>query len=333
MLSENRMRWQFQPGHYEAWYATLSQLATRTGFWIRYTLSSPEETHGNPSGRVWFARFDPEDSARSFGVNRRFDIIDLESHEDPFSLRIGDCELSDGQMRGRLDSAERKIEWDLSWSPSPTVHRHLPSVAYVGSWADTRVLSPNLNVAVSGKIIVDDEQYLFDGDPLGQSHLWGRKHAYRWAWAHLNTFSDRKTVLEALTVQIRRGPIVVPHLSMMTLHLDGEIIELREPWQLPFVRAQENVGELVMRATTPRYRIDLSITAPRESLLMAEYVDPDGDSAYCHHTECGHATLRIARREGLRYVPYRTLETEAAHVEWGMRGGDSKVHLRHEAID
>ena len=52
----NRMRWAFQRGHYEVWYATLSHLASRTGFWIRYTLEAPEEGHGEPYAQLWFAR-------------------------------------------------------------------------------------------------------------------------------------------------------------------------------------------------------------------------------------------------------------------------------------
>ena len=65
---------------------------------------------------------------------------------------------------------------------------------------------------------------------------------------------------------------------------------------------------------------------------MAEYVDPDGDPAYCHHTDCAHAIVRVERREGLRFVPFRTLETEMAHVEWGARAGDPRVKLRHQAV-
>ncbi len=42
----NRMRWEFQRGHYEVWYATLTHLPSRTGFWIRYTLAAPTEGHG-----------------------------------------------------------------------------------------------------------------------------------------------------------------------------------------------------------------------------------------------------------------------------------------------
>ena len=71
----NRMRWAFQRGHYEVWYATLSHLASRTGFWIRYTLEAPEADHGEPYAQLWFARFDGNDAARTFGINKKLMMI------------------------------------------------------------------------------------------------------------------------------------------------------------------------------------------------------------------------------------------------------------------
>src|SRR6185503_14773833 len=98
-------------------------------------------------------------------------------------------------------------EWDLSWIPSESAHLHLPDAAYLGHWADTQVLAPNLNVAARGRITVDGERYELDGAPLGQTHLWGKKHAYSWAWSHCNAFEgDRGAALESLTVRLRRGP-------------------------------------------------------------------------------------------------------------------------------
>src|SRR3954465_9657968 len=90
----NRMRWQFQRGHYEVWYAPATHLASRTGFWIRYTLEAPEEGHGEPYAQLWFARFDREQPDRTFGFNKKFPIAELRQEPAPFRIRIADGELT-----------------------------------------------------------------------------------------------------------------------------------------------------------------------------------------------------------------------------------------------
>src|SRR5262249_32303481 len=98
------MRWDGGRGHYEVWYATLSDPATRNGFWIRMTLEAPFPEHGDPYCQLWFARFDPARPGRTFGVNRRFPIEMLAGDRAaPVVVRIGDHELSDGGMRGRIE--------------------------------------------------------------------------------------------------------------------------------------------------------------------------------------------------------------------------------------
>ena len=51
-----------------------------------------------------------------------------------------------------------------------------------GGLGETTVYRPNILVPVSGTITVDGETVQLAGEPGGQTHLWGRKHAYAWAW-------------------------------------------------------------------------------------------------------------------------------------------------------
>src|SRR5206468_675229 len=128
MRDANRMRWEFQPGHYEVWYATFSHPQTQTGFWIRYTLEAPKSGHGSPSARLWFARFDGNEPSRTFGFSRGFGIDQLRHEPDPFRLRIGDAELRSDGMKGALAAPTEghAVSWDLTWQPSERVHLMLP---------------------------------------------------------------------------------------------------------------------------------------------------------------------------------------------------------------
>jgi hypothetical protein len=335
----NRMRWEFQRGHYEVWYATLSHRASDTGFWIRYTLEAPLEGHGEPYAQLWFARFDGAHPERNFGINRKFSVGDLLQEPAPFRVRIGDNEITDGGMKGHLAGDGHDAGWQLEWTPSPRVHHLLPSPVYKASFAETLVLSPNQNVAARGTITVDGERYVLDGDPLGQTHIWGKKHAYSWAWAHCNGFDgDRGASLEALTVRLRRGPVVLPKLTLMSLYLEGSDIpelQFRELWQIPLARSEYATGRYHLHAVNAETKVEAELTCRPEDMIMAEYVDPDGEPSYCHNTEHADATVRVWRRSPFvgRFREWRTLTARgAAHFEWAARAGDSLVRRRHVVI-
>jgi len=338
-LDANRMRWQRQKGHYEVWYATLSDVATRTGFWIRYTLEAPKEGHGEPYAQLWFARFDSADPTQTFGINKRFPIGQLAT-EEPFKVRIGDAELRHDGMRGALAGDGHSAEWDLRWTPAQRTHLMLPAAAYRGGWADTQALCPSLNTAAHGHIVADGVRYALEGAPLGQTHLWGKKHAYAWAWSHCNAFDgERGAALETLTVRLRRGPIVLPRLTLLSLYLDGEdpdLVSFRDFWRLPMARSDYGTGRYQLHAADAQVRIEAEFTCRPEDMMIAEYLDPDGDPAYCHNTECADLRVSLWRRSPFvgRWRPWRTLTaTKTAHYEWGARAGDPLVKHRHVTLE
>ena len=342
VTDENVMRWLpgAQRGHYEVWYATLTHLASRTGFWIRYTLEAPVEGHGAPYAQLWFARFDPSDPSATFGINHKLPIRELRHEQRPFRLRLGDAELRSDGMRGAIAGCGHQASWDFSWRPSETLHRHLMSAAYRGGWADTKVLTPNLNVAARGHLTVDGKRYQLSGDPLGQTHLWGRKHAYGWAWSHCNAFQgDRGCALETLTVRLKRGPLVLPPLTMLSLYLDGEqpdLIEVREPWKLPLARSSYGTGRYALSATLPLHKLEIELTCRPEDMLLTEYTDPDGEAAFCHNTECADARVKVWKRSPFssRFREWKVLTSDrSAHWEWGARAGDALVKKRHVTIE
>jgi hypothetical protein len=336
----NQMRWRYQRGHYEVWYATLSHLPTRTGFWIRYTLESPLVGHGAPYAQLWFARFDPADPARTFGFNRKLGIDQLKHEEAPFRLRLGDATLEDGRLAGALAGEDdrgqaHQVSWSVEFAPADRPLLMLPTLSYRGSVPETVALSPHQDVRARGLITVDGERYELDATPLGQTHLWGRKHSYSHAWAHCNAFDHPRASFEALTARLRRGSVVLPRLTMFTLVLDEERISFREPWEMPLVHAEYGTGRYLISATSPKIKIEAELTCRPDDLVMAEYVDPDGDPLYCHNTECGDASIRVSRRSpffGRLRDAGHLKAAGTAHFEWTARAGDPTVRRRHATV-
>ncbi len=337
----NVMRWQHQPGRYEVWYATFSHLATRTGFWIRYTLEAPVEGHGDPYAQLWFGRFDPARPERTFAFNRKFLVSVLQSRAVPFRIKIGDAELRQDGMTGALSGDGHEVQWDLSWSEAKAVHLHLPNLVYKLGFAETEVLSPNLHVPVKGRVTVDGELYEFAGDPLGQTHIWGRKHAYSWAWSHCNTFVGApETCLETLSIRLRRRGRILPTLTLVSIYLDGvdaktPPIEFRQFWQLPLARSEYGGQGYRLHAANATHKIEIDYSCRPEDMLIAEYADPDGEASFCHNTECATAKLSIYQRSlpWQRFDKVRELFAHrTAHFEWGARTPDPSVSKRHLAL-
>lgn len=373
----NRMAWRGQAGHYEVWFLTVIHRATQTGFWLRYTLESPDPLHGAPYAELWFARSDGRDPSRTFGIHRRFPITELQAQHHPFALRISDAELGPDRASGRISSSSQaggqasgqaggqagghSVRWDLQWHPAPRSHTLLPSGLY-GSWmniAETLVLSPNHSIHVSGSIEVDGEVFDLKDAPAGQSHLWGRKHAYAWAWGRCNAFDleslprsagnpDERiehplarpsaTVLEALTVRMRRGPVVLP-LTLISVYpdgLDGDEVAFKEFRDLPLTRADFRTGSYSLTARGLTTQIEAQFSCSPDDMLRTEYIDPDGAPAYNHFAGAAGCRLVLSRRigPGAPWRIFKELRTErGAQFEWAGRAGDSLVKKHHILVE
>jgi hypothetical protein len=335
---DNRMVWSWgKPGHYEVWYATFNHRPSGTGFWIRYTLHSPQAGHGEPHGQLWFAYFNARSPERSFAINRKVPLRELRHEADPFALRLGGAELRHDSLQGGLEGDAHSASWDLAFMPAPFTHRHLPQSVYRHDFADTKVLSPNLMVNFNGTVTVDGETYHLDGEPGCQTHLWGRKHAHAWAWSHCNAFREDPTAcLESLTVRLRRFGLVTPPLTFLSLYLGEDVFHFREFATLPVTYGRWETGLYKLRAVGHRVKLAGELRCRPEDLVRAAYTDPDGDALFCHNTEVADASLTVWTRRSLR-SPFKRLcrltSLGAAHFEYAGRAPDGHVTRRHVSVD
>ena len=134
---------------------TWNDPATDQGFWLRYISEAPVD--GPARGELWFARFDPKRSARTFGIHKHFaarrSIASRRSR-----CTIGDAQLGHDHAIGELAGGGHDVHWDLRWEPAEHVLRHLPDFMYSrGGLGETTVQSPNPRVPLSGTLVVDGE--------------------------------------------------------------------------------------------------------------------------------------------------------------------------------
>jgi len=329
---DNHRRWaNDERGRYEVWYATWNDPKTGQGFWLRYITEAP--VAGALRGELWFARFDPNNAERTFGMHKAFPTV--ESATTPFRVEIGGAQLGHDHAIGELVGGGHVVEWNLRWDAAAESLRLLPGVAYLrGGLFETTVLSPNARVAMSGTLVVDGEMIAFERVVFGQSHVWGKKHAFAWTWGHCADFPGAPdAVLELYAGRLQRRGVTTPPTVLAVLRLDGKLYELNQLRHLAVNRARWRVGQVELTATSLRTRIEVELTAPPDAFVNAPYEDPDGTHLWCANTEIGDARLVVFERAGLGWREVRRLDTRGrAHFEIGSRERDPSVVREHVLV-
>ena len=330
--ADNHRRWAADArGVYEVWYTTWNDPKTDQGFWLRYITENPVD--GPPRGELWFARFDPKRPDKTFGVHKRFP--DVRSSEAPFKLSINGAELGHDHAVGKLAGDGHAIEWQLRWDPSPTILRMLPDIMFArGGLGETTAHSPNPRVPLSGHLIVDGERIDFDRAIAGQTHLWGKKHAFSWTWGRCAEFAGAPdALLEILGVRLSRRGMLLPPMTLVTLDLDGERHRFNQFRHVVRNRGTWRTGRTTFEAWSPAMRVEGELTCAPDDMVQAPYLDPDGTEVFCCNTEIGDARVTVYKRSGLGWKEFRRLEgRRRAHFEIGGRTRDPEVTRAHVLV-
>ena len=325
--ADNVRRWDdTRTDAYEVWYLTWNHPATGQGFWLRF-VTEPGR------GELWFARFDPKAPGRTFAIHRRFPRVAATA--DPFGIDIGDGHLGHDRTRGRLAGGGHEVAWDLRWDPAREPLRLLPDLAYRVPLGPTRVLSPNPRVVLTGQVVVDGETIAMDGGICGQTHLWGKRHAYAWAWGHCAELEGADgAMVELLAARVARDGVALPPLFMLVLDLDGKRHHLNQLRHVARNRCRWRTGSIAFSAWSPTLCVEGELSCPPERLVLAPYEDPDGTDVFCANTEIGDLELTIYRRSGLRWREHRKLHARGrAHFETGGRTRDPAVVHEHLLVE
>jgi hypothetical protein len=330
----NHRHWNTESrGVYEVWYMTWNHPSTNQGFWLRYITEAPVD--GPPRAELWFARFDPQRPDRTFGIHKRFPIDELYSQTDPFTLTIGGSRLGHDHAVGQLAGNEHQITWDLRWNPAAQILRQLPDVMYArGGLGETTVLSPNPRVLMSGALVVDGEKLTFDRATMGQTHLWGKKHAFSWTWGRCAEFSGAPdALLEILAVRLHRRGMMLPPMTLVSLDLDGEQYRFNQFRHVTRNRGTWQGSRVTFSAWSPLVKVEGELSCAPDDMVVAPYLDPDGTEVFCSNTEIGDARVTVLKRSGLGWREHRTIEGKRrAHFELGGRTRDPAVVREHTLV-
>jgi hypothetical protein len=320
----NTMQWNGKPGHYEVWYVTFTDPATGVGFWIRYTMVAPLPGTGEQATcSLWLMAMDPVDPSRNVGQKVSFPVARLHTTAEPFELRIGDATLTDRGMRGALDQAGFASEWDLSWEPRLPAYGHVHPFLRRAKIAKTVLFLPHPQLDVRGHVQIGDRRIGVDGAGGGQAHLWGSKHASRWAWVHCNDFTGRDgAFIDGVSVFVPRfGREIGPNTPVVARIGGADLLSV-SPLTVTRNPSEFGLDRWRFEARAGRRKVAGEVSARREDLVGVTYHDPDGELAYCYNTEVADMRLDLWERDGRR-APWHKVDTlrseRHAHFEYAQR--------------
>ena len=332
----NAIQWDGEPGHYEVYYLTLTDQDSGVGLWIRYTMVAPLRATGEEATcSLWFLAMDPKHPAGNVGEKVSFPVAAMHARREPFELRIADAVLSDTGMTGSLEQDGRRCEWDLRWEPSLPAYGHVHPLLRRGI-AKTVLFLPHPDLDISGTVAFGGRRLEIAGARGGQAHLWGSKHATRWAWAHCNDFTDaagqprRESFLDGVSVFVPRfGRELGPNTPVVG-RFGGKDLRSTSPLVVLRTDSDFELEGWSFEARGRGIRVRGRVTARREDLVGVTYHDPDGELAYCYNTEVADMHLDVFCRSGpfTAWRRFDELKSERrAHFEYAQRTPLEDVRL------
>jgi hypothetical protein len=312
----NVLQWDGTPGHYEVYYLSATDPASGIGIWIRYTMVAP--LSGAATCSLWFMAMDPAGDVR-LGRKVSFPIERLVAEPDPFRLTIADSELSDRGMAGGFED----VAWELRWEPG-RAYEHVHPLLRRARVAKTVLVLPHADVSIDGTVSFGGRELALNGARGGQAHLWGSKHANRWAWVHCNDFAGHPgAFVDGVSVFVPRfGREIGPSTPVVGRFLDDDFVA-NGPLAVTRAPSRFALTSWHFEAVAGKRRIVCEVDAPRPSLVGVTYNDPDGDLAYCYNSEASSIRVSVFDKAWHGRFPWLLRETlegpGRAHFEYAQR--------------
>jgi len=293
--SDNLLRWDGRRrGWYEVYYLKWNDLASRTAYWVRYTMTSP--LVGEPYCELWGIFFDADKPENNFAVKSRYPIGDFSWDRDRFRVGVGDAELKQNSCSGAIEDAKRgmSLSWELEFDSDTPAFRHFPHQAmYEMAFPKTKVLSPHELAMFSGEAVANGRKIKFKDAPGQQTHIWGVKHALRWAWGHCCAFhEDPAAIWEGLDSQIKLGPVTSPHLNLFYLRYRGRDYYFNRISDLFSNRSSWELGRWAFSAESRDLKMVGAVACRDDEMVAVTYTDPDGETLWCNNSKV--ATIKLS---------------------------------------
>jgi hypothetical protein len=328
--TENRMVWDRTSRDFmEVWYSTVTDPESGTGIWVRYTLTAPSDSVGDPYCELWGFVFDPN-KGPIFAAKDRFSIDRLgvsNGRDDGAIVRIGNAWLSENHLDGSLTRDGKTFSWSIDFVPARDCFQHLPAALRdrIATRVST-VCSPNLAVPMTGVVQLSDRKIELSEVEGCQSHRWGRRHSQSWTWAHCSKWDEGEGLFEGIAAKAALGPLPAPKTTFVFLDYEGERIAFNDLRSALSARSKYELPEWSFRAHTNKWKITGAARAQPERMVQVTYEDPDGSKRYCANSEVSDLAIQVFEKSGRLWSRRGELVAHGtAHLEFGRESPFTEV--------
>lgn len=280
-------------GHYESYFQRANHPARPQGFWIRYTVFSPDQRPQDAIGELWAVVFDGSTS-RHVVAKTEIPIDQCTFSNDRFYVRVGDAELGPGTLLGRAESASNNVTWNLAYAGGSPPVFDFPLERYESSFPKAKALVGVPMARFSGTMTLNGETLQIDDWVGSQNHNWGVRHTDRYAWGQVCGFDNaRDSFLEVASAQLKLGPFWSPLITLFVARHAGK--EYAFNTFLQGVRARASYDYFTWRfaSSNKTARIEGQLRAPREAFIGLRYRNPPRGIKYCLNSKIAECTLSI----------------------------------------
>jgi hypothetical protein len=169
----------------------------------------------------------------------------------------------------------------------------------------------------------------------GQAHLWGSKHATRWAWAHCNDLSNPagepgELLFDGVSAVVSRfGRQLGPNTTIVG-RVGNRPFASTSPVRILTNRTRFGLEGWRFEAVDSVHKLVGEVRPTRVQLVGVTYEDPDGQKAYCYNSETASVQLELYERSR-RTAGWRAagafLSAGRCHFEYGQRTPVAGVEL------
>ena len=286
-----------ETGFYESFFSRANHPERPLGFWIRYTLFSPEGRPEDAVGELWAVFFDGETN-RNIAVKKEFPLRDCDFGPDKATVRIGDALNEKDRLSGSAAAGGHHISWRLQCGDGGTPLFLLPPGMYGAAFPKAKSLVCLPMARYRGFVAVDDRRIDVEGWIGSRNHNWGQRHTDRYAWGQVAGFDTHPDAfLEVATAAVRIGPLWSPSFTPFVLRRrDGEIV-LNGLYRMIATKASYCFFLWTFRTESRNLLVEGTISAPREAFVGLRYANPPGGSKTCINTKIAACELKITDKK------------------------------------
>jgi hypothetical protein len=309
-------------GHVESWFLKANDPGSRRAIWLKWTIWAGERAPTAAVAEVWAVAFSAKSGHVAVKMAVPFGDPRTRFERDSLGVTIDGCSLSRESARGRVETGERAIGYDLRIEPQAEPLLHFPSAwMYAHRWPTQKLASPVPTGRISGRVDVDGDTWQVEGWPAMIGHNWGRRHSSLYAWGQCNAWDGGDDmVLEGVSIggggPVRGATIVCISHEGVRCDLNG------------FRSIARNAGAITprrwqFRGRSSRVEIEGEMWADTDDFVGLLYPNPDGTNCHCLNSKLARAevTLKIAGR------PPRIYRSSRAALEIGTRDPNHGVRM------